>query len=291
MAKKKQISNKPKRKINSGLKAWNDARSFFSKQNKAAGKKYNGVELNALTKSFLFEHYGGSFDSKDLEQFIKVEVPNFFNNPLNLTLDKIAPTPYYMMDFKIRDLGVGQDVTVLADVFGSIEFNTTDYNYYDGLKEIVENIRKYLNPTGQTKSPDGNNNGMFDGSIKQKPNTPKDSKEPNDYYIEWVLFINDEYVSEIRGTIAPKPFTEDDKTFKIKVKKYKKGEKPPAKKIITSKPVTETKTQQFTSKEIIAIEKAKKATIQAEQKKLDSVLELLKEGYTKAEINKILNIK
>jgi hypothetical protein len=73
MAKKKQISNKPKRKINSGLKAWNDARSFFSKQNKAAGKKYNGVELNALTKSFLFEHYGGSFDSKDLEQFIKVE--------------------------------------------------------------------------------------------------------------------------------------------------------------------------------------------------------------------------
>jgi hypothetical protein len=57
MAKKKQISNKPKRKINSGLKAWNDARSFFSKQNKAAGKKYNGVELNALTKSFLFEHW------------------------------------------------------------------------------------------------------------------------------------------------------------------------------------------------------------------------------------------
>jgi hypothetical protein len=276
MAKKQP---KTKRTINSGLKAWNEARSFFSKQNKVAGKKYNGVELNALTKSFLFEHYGGSFDSNDLNQFIKVEVPKFFNSPLDLTLSQISPTPYYMMDYKIRDLGVGQDVVILAGDFGNIEFNTSDYNYYDGLSLIVEKIRIYLNPQGQTKSPDSNN-GMFDGSIKKKQNTQKDSKEPNDYYVEWVLFIDDEYVSDIRGTIAPKPVKEGDEVFKIKVKKYKKGEKKPKKVITKAKP----ETQQFTSKEIIAIEKAK-------QKTMAQVLKLIQAGYTKKEINKLLNIK
>ena len=49
--------------------------------------------------------------------------------------------------------------------------------------------------------------------------------------------------------------------------------------------------KEFTAKEIIDIEKAKKATIQAEQKKLDSMLKLINAGYTKAEINKLLGIK
>lgn len=285
MAAKKKTT-KPKRTINSGLKAWNDARSFFAKQNKLAGKKYNGVELNALTKSFLFEHYGGSFDDKDLNQFIKVEVPRFFNNPLELTIDQLTPTPYYMMDYKIRELGKGMDVTVLADELGAIEFNTSDYNYYDGLSEIVENIRKHLNPTGATKSPTGNN-GMFDGSIRPKPNTPKDSKKPNDYYVEWVLFIDNEYVSDIRGAITPKTATPEDYLFKIKVKKPKKGAK-----IIIPKKKTETPKSEptFSSKEIIDIETAKQKTEKEKQKTMKMVLQLLKAGATEAQINKLLNL-
>jgi hypothetical protein len=284
---------KQKRKINAGLKAWNEARSFFSKQNKLAGKKYNGVELNALTKSFLFEHYGASFDSNDLNRFIKVEVPRFFNNPINLTLDKITPTPYYMMDFKIRDLGVGMDVSVLAGDFGDLEFNTTDYNYYNGLSEIVEKIRKHLNPTGATKSPN-DSNGMFDGSIKLKHKASKDSKEPNDYFVEWVLFIDNEYVSDIKGTIIPKPSTEEDKIFKIKIKKTKKGSGKIPPKSKTQEPKAEPT---LSSKEIIDIEKAKQKTMsklvaveKAKQKTMDKVLQLLKAGFTKQEINKLLNI-
>jgi hypothetical protein len=280
------------RKINSGLKAWNDARSFFSKQNKLAGKKYNGVELNALTKSFLFEHYGKSFDSDDLNNFIKVEVPTFFNSPLEVSLSQLTPTIYYMMDFKIRELGVGMDISIKAGDFGDLEFNTSDYDYNNGLQQIVENVRKKLNPTGKTLSPT-DNNGLFDGVIKKKPKAKKDSKDPKYYFIEWILFIDDEYVSEIRGTIAPKKETDKSKIFKIRVKKPKKGvkkgvEAEPSK---PAEPKEAATKKEFTAKELIAIEKAKKATIQAEQKKLDSVLQLLKAGYTKAEINKLLGIK
>jgi len=169
--------------------------------------------------------------------------------------------------------------TIALDSLDSDTYSS-DYNYYDGLSEIVEKIRKYLNPTGATKSPN-DSNGMFDGSIKPKPNTNKDSKEPKDYYIEWVLFIDDEYVSDIKGTIIPKPATEEDKIFKIKVKKPKKG----AKKIIPKKKIEAPKTEpSFSSKEIIDIEKAK-------QKTMTLVLKLIKAGYSKKEINKLLNIK
>jgi hypothetical protein len=284
---------KLKRKINSGLKAWNDARSFFSKQNKLAGKKYNGVELNSLTKSFLFEHYGKSFDSDDLKNFIKVEVPNFFNNPLEVSLSQLTPTIYYMMDFKIQELGVGMDISIKAGDFGDLEFNTSNYDYSNGLQQIVENVRIKLNPTGKTKSPN-NNNGLFDGVIKKKPKTKKDSKNPKDYFIEWILFIDDEYVSEIRGTIPPKKEADKNKIFKIRVKKPKKGDKKGVETKTPTKiaaPEEIAPKKEFTAKEIIDIEKAKKATIQAEQKKLDSILKLINAGYTKAEINKLLGIK
>lgn len=294
MSKKKNENNKPKRTINSGLKAWNDARSYFSKQNKLAGNKYNGVELNTLTKSFLFEHYGKSFDSNDLKTFVKQEVPTFFNSPLEISLSQLTPTIYYMMDFKIRELGTGMDVVVQGGDFGTLEFNTSDYDYNNGLQQMVEALRKKLNPNGKTLSPT-DNNGIFDGVIKKKPKTPKDSKEPKDYFIEWILYIDDEYVSEIRGTIPPKKEAESNKIFKIRVKKGKKAPKEEVKGKKAPKKVAEKpsapKTKEFTAKEIVSIEKAKKATIEAEQKKLDTILQLVKAGYTKAEINKLLNIK
>jgi uncharacterized 2Fe-2S/4Fe-4S cluster protein (DUF4445 family) len=80
----------------------------------------------------------------------------------------------------------------------------------------------------------------------------------------------------------------------IRVKKPKKGAKKEVEPIKPSKPAKPKEAApkiEFTAKEIIAIEKAKKATIQAEQKKLDSILQLLKAGYTKGEINKLLGIK
>lgn len=287
------------RKINSGLKAWNDARSYIAKENRALGRKFNRVELDALTKGFLLENYGKSWDHKDLDDFLKVEVTGFYGNPLDVDIRGLAATIYYMMDSHIVNyMPKGIDVVINAGELGVTEFNTATYNYEtSGLQQIVETIRK------ETETlPPSEKYAQFDGFIKQKPNTQTNSKEPKDYYIEWVLFIDGGYVTEVRGTIAPKPATPENPIFEIKKskKKFKKGSKktvaptpaPPIKKqvpvktkaTVKKKTIVKEKVQSFSAKELISIEKAK-------QKTMDYVLKLIQAGYTKAEINKLLNIK
>ena len=56
MAKKVTNTNKPKRTINAGLKAWNEARSLFARENRRLRKKYSGKEINAFTKAFRAEN-------------------------------------------------------------------------------------------------------------------------------------------------------------------------------------------------------------------------------------------
>lgn len=172
---------KKKRQINSGLKAWNDARSFFSKENKKAGKKFSGVELNSLTKSFLFEHYGKSFDKGDLDDFVKKEVPNFYDNIFDVTFNDLSPIVYFLIDDRISNY-MPKNVTILVDAgeLGISEFNSADYNYYEsGVKDIVENIRDAAGNDSTTL--------QFEGSIEKRKRTPKDSKNPDDYYIKWTL--------------------------------------------------------------------------------------------------------
>lgn len=185
---------KKKRQINSGLKAWNEARSFFSKENKKAGKKFNGVELNALTKSFLLENYGKSFDKEDLDNFIKIDIPNFYDNIFDVTIDDLSPVVYFMIDNKISSMP--KNVTILVDAgeFGLSEFNSSDYNYYEsGVKDIVESIRDEVGNDSE--------NIQFSGSIEKFKGKPKNSKKEEDYYIKWTL---EGYGSEPKYAIVPK---------------------------------------------------------------------------------------
>lgn len=186
---------KKKRQINSGLKAWNEARSFFSKENKKAGKKFNGVELNALTKSFLLENYGKSFDKEDLDKFIKYEVPKFYDNIFDVTFDDLSPIVYFMIDNKLST-SMPKNVNILVDAggLGISEFNSSEYNYYEsGVKDIVESIREEVGNDSE--------NIQFSGSIEKIKGKPKDSKNPDDYYIKWTL---EGYGSEPKYAIVPK---------------------------------------------------------------------------------------
>lgn len=201
MAKRKKIV---KRKINAGLKAWNDARSYISKQNKLLGNKFNGVELNELTRGALLEQYGQTFDINQVEVYLKQEVKEFYYNILDVSLSDLSATPFYMMDNKIQsDMPKGIYVEVNGGVFGTCSFNTFDYEYESsGLRDIVEEMREQLYGKNETPSPKDNNE-QFDGFLRIKSGAKKDSKNKEDYFIEWVLFIDDDYVSVPKGIVAP----------------------------------------------------------------------------------------
>ncbi len=212
---------KKKRQINSGLKAWNDARSFFSKENKKAGKKFSGIELNALTKSFLFEHYGKSFDKEDLDVFIKKEVPNFYDNIFDVTLNDLMAIAYFLIDDRISNY-MPKNVTILVDAgeLGVSEFNSSEYNYYEsGVKDIVENIRDVVGNDSETI--------QFEGSIEKRKRTPKDSKNPDDYYIKWTL---EGYGTEPKRKVVPQ-ITEKRFLPPIELAKSRKTKKRVSKKV------------------------------------------------------------
>ncbi len=206
-----------KRKLNSGLAAWNTARSYIAKENRKNGRKFNRVELDALTKGFLLEQYGkNSFDYTDLDSFLRKDVPSFYDNLLLLNQSALYPTQFYMMDQKLQmDMPRSMDIVINAGPLGVLSFNMASYDYHgSGLAGVVESVRDILFPTGKTVSLD-DMNGFFDGFLRPKIAGPTKKKKKGDelgdkvspeiladpsklgeYYVEWVLFLYDEYVEE-----------------------------------------------------------------------------------------------
>jgi hypothetical protein len=67
-------------------------------------------------------------------------------------------------------------------------FNTDTYNYYgDGVKDIVETLREEF----------GNDSpaNYFNGIVKLKEGRKNNGKSEN-YYVEYILYINDEAISD-----------------------------------------------------------------------------------------------
>lgn len=211
-----QQSRQP-RKLNKGLAAWNTARSYISKENRKNGRKFNRVELDALTKGFLLEQYGrNDFDYTDLDSFLRKDVPSFYDNLLLLDQSALYPTQFYLMDQKLQmDMPRSMDIVINAGPLGVLSFNMASYDYHgSGLAEIVESVRDILFPTGKTVSLD-DMNGFFDGFLRPKvagqtkkkkkgeelgdkvsPDILADPSKLSEYYVEWVLFLYDEYVEE-----------------------------------------------------------------------------------------------
>ena len=269
---------KKKRQINSGLKAWNEARSFFSKENKKAGKKFSGIELNALTKSFLLENYGKSFDKEDLDVFIKQEVPNFYDNIFDVTINDLSPIVYFMIDNKLST-SMPKNVTIIVDAgeLGISEFNSTDYNYYEsGVKDIVEIIRDIAGKDSDTL--------QFEGSIEKFKKTPKDSKNPDDYYIKWTL---EGYGTTPKLSIVPKI---------IETRILPPSELAKSRKKKVSKKIKEKVKEKKETREIVKENKELKQKLKEKEKEMTTIqqqmLAMQKQfAQMQKEINKLKNKK
>ena len=129
MAKRKKIV---KRKINAGLKAWNDARSYISKQNKLLGNKFNGVELNELTRGALLEQYGQTFDINQVEVYLKQEVKEFYYNILDVSLSDLDQVVNGVMKKYETEGLIKQDIQAIRNITGLLSDHIIAH--YDSIK-------------------------------------------------------------------------------------------------------------------------------------------------------------
>jgi primosomal protein N' len=131
------------------------------------------------------------------------------------------------------------DVRVNAGYLGKTRiFNTRNYSYYgDGVRKIIENIRKEL---AENKS------GMayFSGVVKLK-NRRKNDGNADNYYVEYILYINDIAEGDDTPIDFDLPKGERKKVEKVRdylavqfkeLQKEKRKRKRAAKKLIPKKP-------------------------------------------------------
>lgn len=123
---------------------------------------------------------------KDINVIIRKLPPSEICNPLYLSEAYLSFVEYYEIDNHIRTvLPDCLDVRVNAGIYGKTKiFNTNSYTYYgDGVRKIIENIRKEL---------EENKSGIayFSGVVKLKRGKPNNGS-PTNYFVEYVLFIND----------------------------------------------------------------------------------------------------
>lgn len=123
---------------------------------------------------------------KDINGIIRKLPPSEICNPLYLSEAYLSFVEYYEIDNHIRTvLPDCLDVRVNAGIYGKTKiFNTNSYTYYgDGVRKIIENIRKEL---------EENKSGIayFSGVVKLKRGKPNNGS-PTNYFVEYVLFIND----------------------------------------------------------------------------------------------------
>ena len=136
------------------------------------------------------------------------------------------------------------DVKVNAGVLGKTKiFNTKNYTYYgDGVRKIIENIREEL---AENKS------GMayFSGVVKLKPKRKNDGT-PDNYYVEYILYINDVPEANDDSVDYDLPYTEQKKVNQINdylagkfktLQKEKRKRKRIAQKLIPKKPSEQKK--------------------------------------------------
>lgn len=160
--------------------------------------------------------------NKDIRVIIKGLPPIEICNPLYLSEAYLSFVEYYEINNHImRVLPECLDVRVNAGQFGVTKiFNTSNYSYYtDGVQKIIENIRKDVD----------NNSGRayFSGIVKLKPRR-KNNGEGQNYFVDYVLYMNDEPLSSDDGVDYSLPKREGKKVEKVKdflVDKFKILEK------------------------------------------------------------------
>ena len=189
--------------------------------------------------------------SSDLRTIVRALPPKEICNPLYLSEAYLAFVEYYEIDNHIRTvLPDCLDVKVNAGYLGKTKiFNTRNYSYNgDGVRKIIENIRVEL---------EENKSGMayFSGVVKLKYRKKNDGT-PTNYYVEYILYINDQAQSDDTPTIYDLPAKEVKKVEKVKdylaeqfkdLQKEKRKRKRAAKK---AKPKTEKELKEISIKQI-----------------------------------------
>jgi len=212
-------------------------REIVSKQLYPKFKKADKVSLTEITK--------------DIGGIIKKLPPSEICNPLYLAEAYLAFVEFYEIDNHIRTvLPDCLDVRVNAGSFGKTKiFNTNSYTYYgDGVRKIIENIRKEL---------EENKSGIayFSGVVKLKRGKQNDGT-PQNYYVEYVLFINDVPEADDNPVDFDLPKKEKKKVDEVKdyladrfgvLEKAKRKRKRQAKK---AQPKTEKEQKQIATTEI-----------------------------------------
>jgi vacuolar-type H+-ATPase subunit I/STV1 len=115
-------------------------------------------------------------------------------NPLLIDPSTFVDVAWYdVSDFIANVLPNCIYVQVDANGFGQTKiFNTRNYNYYQsGVKQIIENIRKYVD-----SKPKNEDYPFFSGFVQVRPNR-KDDKKFDSYFVQLVLNFNGEYIEEV----------------------------------------------------------------------------------------------
>lgn len=282
---KRRPPKKKKRQLPEGLRKWNQIRSYLSKENKKLGRKYDGLGLNELAKSIFREYYYESISDSDIAKYISLEVPTFYSSALNLDSNLLGPHIYFHMDQAIRALPTGLLAKVNAGSYGEVKIKTSEYEYSaSGLKEIIEAIRE-----------DAKNESegfMFHGNIVVNDDKDRKKNKEPEHLVLFTLSIGGDYVSDVTNLpLVDVHPTEPENDLEKKLKKidedYKKGreqakrlKEKEAKALKEEAKVKETKEER--------ILKLKNENLRLQNEKAKNILALIKAGYTKEEVDKLL---
>lgn len=242
-----------------GIRLYNFLLKRLAEENKKLSKKQQlGIESRRrIVSKQLYPKFKAESKvsigaiSADLKKIVRALPPQEICNPLYLSEAYLAFVEYYEMDNHIRSvLPDCLDVKVNAGSLGKTKiFNTRNYSYNgDGVRKIIENIRKEL---------EENKSGMayFSGVVKLKPKRKNDGT-PDNYYVEYILYINDIPEANDDPVDFDLPKKEEKKVEKVRgflaekfkdLQKEKRKRKRQAKK---AKPKTEKEQKQIATKEI-----------------------------------------
>jgi hypothetical protein len=213
--------NKNKVKVSSlkGVRLYNYLLKQLGEENKKYPKQQRlGItERRKIVSQKLYPKFSKdpkllvSSVNRDIRGIIKGLPPKEVCNPLYLAEAYLSNIEFYEIDNHIRSvLPDCLDVRVNAGSLGKTKiFNTNGYQYQaDGVRKIIENIRIELAQ---------NTSGLayFDGVAKLKPRKPNDGN-PKNYYIEFVLFINDQPEADDTPVDFDLPKKEKVKVEKVK---------------------------------------------------------------------------
>jgi hypothetical protein len=200
-----------------GIKLYNALLKYLGEaNNKAVGSQTLSVSerRNIVSKELYPKFKEGKISirevNRDIKRIITALPPQEVCNPLYLSTSYLTAIEYYEMDNQIKmQLPQCLDIRVNGGTYGSTKiFNTSNYNYYsDGVKKIIEKVRADVQNDSGT--------AYFTGIIKLKPRRKNDGNGDN-YFVDYVLYINDEPEANDEEADFTLPKRENKKIEKVR---------------------------------------------------------------------------